>query len=351
MAALAAPFAFGFRRSTWSLLAGGIAVVIGLYGYGFWHLSHGAGPAPQLVVRVVQPYVPQEAKYDVNKFVDIVRRYLRLTAQPTASGRPADIVIWPEGAIPDYANDALDPRSPLYPAIVRSLQPGQILLMGIARIDERAVKPTYYNSLFALRRDGADLKVLGIYDKYRLVPFGEFMPASKLMSAIGFKKLVHMAEDGFSSGPPPQQMPIEGYGLVQPLICYESLFPGFRAWRRREVRRAPGVDRQCLQRRLVWPNLRAVAAPEPGQLPRHRGGHSYGPQHADGRVGGDRRPRPAARDHRPRQIRRDRRAPAGRTPAPDRLRALRRGPLLDHDRPVGGRLDSSGPHRVCPALK
>jgi apolipoprotein N-acyltransferase len=227
MAALAAPFAFGFRRSTWSLLSGGIAVVIALYGYGFWHLSHGDGPTPGPVIRVVQPDVRQEAKYDASKFVDIVSRYLRLTAQPTASGLSPDIVIWPEGAIPAAANDVLNPNLGIYPAVVKALKPGQILLMGTYRLDERAVKPTYYNSLYALRRDGDDLKVLGIYDKYRLVPFGEYMPASNLMKAIGFQKLVHVAEDGFSSGPPPSQMPIAGYGLVQALICYESLFPGF----------------------------------------------------------------------------------------------------------------------------
>jgi apolipoprotein N-acyltransferase len=227
MAALAAPFAFGFRRSTWSLLGGGIAVVIALYGYGFWHLSHGEGPAAGPVVRVVQPDVRQEAKYDADKFTDIVSRYLRLTVQPTASGRPPDIVIWPEGATVAPANDFFRPDAWTREAVVRALQPGQILLVGTWRIDERAVKPTNYNSLYALRREGDGLTVLGIYDKYRLVPFGEYMPASRLMSAIGFKKLVHVAEDGFTPGPRPRPLLIPGLGLLQPLICYESLFPGF----------------------------------------------------------------------------------------------------------------------------
>jgi apolipoprotein N-acyltransferase len=230
MAALAAPFAFGFRRATWSLLAGGIAVVIALYGYGFWHLSHGASPAPGPMIRVVQPYVPQESKYDTGRFVDIVNRYLRLTAQPPASGRVPDVVIWPEGALPNVAindlmNKSVNPT--LYRVVVGSLKPGQILLMGTMRIDERAVRPTFYNSLYALRRTGDDLEVLGAYDKYRLVPFGEYMPASKLMGAIGFKKLVHVAEDGFTPGPKPRPLLVPGLGLLQPLICYESLFPGF----------------------------------------------------------------------------------------------------------------------------
>jgi apolipoprotein N-acyltransferase len=227
MAAVSAPLTLGFRRATWSLLAGGVAVVLALYGYGFWHLAHGDGPATGPLVRVVQPDVRQEAKYDPDKFRDIVGRYLRLTAQPSALGKTPDIVIWPEGAIPAAANDVLNPNYSIYPAVVSALQPGQVLLMGTYRLDERAVKPTFYNSLYALRRDDQDLKVLGIYDKYRLVPFGEYMPASGLASAIGFKKLVHVAEDGFTPGPTPRSMPIQGFGLVQPLICYESLFPGF----------------------------------------------------------------------------------------------------------------------------
>ena len=169
----------------------------------------------------------QEAKYDAGKFQDIVFRYLRLTAQPSPNGKAPDIVIWPEGAIPAAANDVLRPGSWTYDAIAGALQPGQILLMGTYRADERAVRPTYYNSLYAIRREAEGLKVLGVYDKYRLVPFGEYMPAETLMSAIGFKKLVHVADDGFTPGPRPQPLSVPGLPAVQPLICYESLFPGF----------------------------------------------------------------------------------------------------------------------------
>jgi apolipoprotein N-acyltransferase len=348
MAALAAPFAFGFRRSTWSLLSGGIAVVIALYGYGFWHLSHGDGPTPGPVIRVVQPDVRQEAKYDASKFVDIVSRYLRLTAQPTASGLSPDIVIWPEGAIPAAANDVLNPNLGIYPAVVKALKPGQILLMGTYRLDERAVKPTYYNSLYALRRDGDDLKVLGIYDKYRLVPFGEY----GLQSDEG-DRLPEAGPRGggrVQFGPPSESDADRGLRPGAGPDLLREPVPGFRAWRRAQVRRAAGVDRQCLQRRLVWPDLRALAASQPRQLPRHRGRHSDGPRYADRRLGCDRRRGPTAQDPRPRQVGRDRRGPAGGAPASDRLRPVWRERVLDHDRPVGCRADSCGP-RASPSSK
>lgn len=225
--ALAAPFAFGRGRQTWSLFGAGVAIVAALYGFGLHRLAHDgqALHAGAATVRVVQADVRQEAKYEADKFQDIVSRYVRLTAQPSAGPTP-DIVIWPEGAIPAAANDVLSPASWTYAAIVSALKPGQTLLMGAYRLDETAVRPTYYNSLFALRRVGSDLKILGVYDKYRLVPFGEYLPAEPVLAAIGFKKMVHVG-DGFTAGPPPRQLAIPGLPRVQPLICYESLFPGF----------------------------------------------------------------------------------------------------------------------------
>ena len=57
------------------------------------------------------------------------------------------------------------------------------------------------------------------------MPFGEYMPADTLMSRLGIKKLVHVG-DGFSHGPRPMPIRPEGLPPVQPLICYEALFPG-----------------------------------------------------------------------------------------------------------------------------
>jgi len=83
----------------------------------------------------------------------------------------------------------------------------------------------YYNSLIALRRTGGDLELVGVYDKHRLVPFGEYLPAETLLTQIGFKSLAHLG-DGFATGPRPTPLRVSPDLLTQPLICYESLFPG-----------------------------------------------------------------------------------------------------------------------------
>ncbi|MDB5459130.1 MAG: acyltransferase [Caulobacteraceae bacterium] len=227
MAALAAPFAFGRRASTWSLFAGGVGVVAALYAFGAARLAHTLpvrADAPW--VRVVQANVRQEAKYDVDKFQSIVDRYLRLTSMAPTRGRAPDIVIWPEGALPAAANDLFRPSAWTSAAIAHALAPGQTLLVGAYRQDEHATRIVYYNSLFALRRDGNELTPLGMYDKYRLVPFGEYLPLEGVLAPLGVKKMVHIG-DGFTAGPAPRPMAAPGLPRVQPLICYESLFPGF----------------------------------------------------------------------------------------------------------------------------
>jgi apolipoprotein N-acyltransferase len=227
MAALTAPFVFGRRSSSWSLLAAGAALVVALYAFGAVRLAHPAQTRPDAKwVRVVQADVRQEAKYDTGKFQSIVVRYLRLTAQRAAGGHSPDIVIWPEGALPVSANDLFRPDAWTSAAIADALTPGQILLIGAYREDLAVTPMAYYNSLFALRRDPYGLTPLAQYDKFRLVPFGEYLPLETVLAPLGVKKMVHVG-DGFTAGPRPRPMSAPGIPRVQPLICYESLFPGF----------------------------------------------------------------------------------------------------------------------------
>jgi len=217
------------------LIAVGVAVVAlaGLYGYGSYRLSNavqGAGP----LVRIVQPMVRQSAKYDPELFAEIVGKYVRLTQTPAV--RMPDIVIWPEGAIPAAINDYLSPGSWTLEAIHGALTPGQTLLVGAYRIEAGREAALYYNSLVALSAEPQGLTATAIYDKHRLVPFGEYMPMDKIMSRFGVKQMVHVGE-GFTPALPPDPITPVGAPPLQPLICYESLFPGFT----REGARRSGI--------------------------------------------------------------------------------------------------------------
>ena len=173
---------------------------------------------------MVQANIDQKEKWRADNLGGVFQAYEELTARP-AKRRP-DIVIWPEGALPAVIDELI--AHPEWSVRLRDvIQPGQTLLMGANRAEpagERRYR--YFNTLIAFRRDATALRVTGFYDKHRLVPFGEYMPLGEFARVIGFRSLVHM-EDDFSAGPKPQPLAGPGLPAVQPLICYEALFPGF----------------------------------------------------------------------------------------------------------------------------
>jgi apolipoprotein N-acyltransferase len=204
-----------------------VAGFIGLWGVGAARLNQTAPTRPSApIIRIVQPNIQQSSKYDPAMFAGILGAYTGLTERP-AAGHAPDIIVWPEGAIPAAFEDYLAPGTWTRDAITQALAPGQTLILGGYRFGRDAKGSTVtFNSLAALRRVGAALSVVGVYDKYRLVPFGEFLPLDGLARRLGIKQMVHVG-DGFSPGPRPRPLTLPGLPLVQPLICYEALYPGF----------------------------------------------------------------------------------------------------------------------------
>ena len=226
LAALAPLVQPGDRKQRIGMAAAGIAVLAFLFVFGAARLGGARVAATGTVVRIVQPDVPQKDKWTESAFRGIVMRYVNLTARQTNGARTPDLVIWPEGALPAAAEDLLAPGSWTAEAIAGSLESGQTLLMGTYRGQPRGDRQIdYFNSLVALTKDGDALVVTGVYDKYRLVPFGEFLPLEPLLEAWGVKDLTHVG-DGFSPGARPKPLRLPGLPPFQPLICYESLFPG-----------------------------------------------------------------------------------------------------------------------------
>jgi apolipoprotein N-acyltransferase len=227
LAVAAAPAVWRDGRRGRIAVGATLTALVGLFVGGSLLLSaqptRAPGPAPT-TVRIVQADIKQEAKWDAGRFAQIVQAYVSLTGRPYAGDTPADLVVWPEGALPAAINDYLAPGTWVRQAIVDALRPGQLLLIGGYRYEGPPDKPVYYNSLIALRREATDVVVVGIYDKHRLVPFGEYLPADALMTRLGVKSMAHLG-DGFATGPRPSPLRIAPDLLVQPLICYESLFP------------------------------------------------------------------------------------------------------------------------------
>ncbi|MGZ9100502.1 MAG: apolipoprotein N-acyltransferase, partial [Brevundimonas sp.] len=218
----------GVRKARIGAAVLGALAIAGLLIGGAARLSQARLELTGTVVRIVQADVDQESKWTPEAYRGIVDRYVNLTARPGAV--TPDLIIWPEGALPASANQVFAPGSPEAVAIARAVQPGQSLIMGLGRGLSDPSAPEgerYFNSLFVLTDQGGDgLGISTVYDKYRLVPFGEYLPAGGLLGALGVRSLTHMPTD-FSPGPRPAPIDIPGAPRAQPLICYESLYPGF----------------------------------------------------------------------------------------------------------------------------
>ena len=218
------------RQNRIGAVAAGVLVLAALWVGGAVHLSQARLQFTDTLVRIVQADVPQESKWTPEAYQGIVDRYVNLTARP--GDRVPDVVIWPEGALPATANEVFGAGSPDAVAIARAMRPGQTLLVGLGRGQADVTAEggaRYFNSLFVLHDEGeAGLRITGIYDKHRLVPFGEYLPMGRLMSRLGVRSLVHVPAD-FSAGPSPAPIDVPRAPRAQVLICYESLYPGFTA--------------------------------------------------------------------------------------------------------------------------
>ena len=221
-------FSTGPRRGRIVTAALGALVVAALVVGGSIRLSQARLELTDTTVRIVQANVAQASKWTPEAYEGIVRRYVDLTAQPAAV--TPDLVIWPEGSLPASGNDVFAAGAWEAAAIQSALRPGQTLLMGLGIGEPDPSVPEggrYYNSLLVVQNlGGPSPAVSAAYDKYRLVPFGEYLPAGRLMGALGVRALTHMPTD-FSAGPRPAPIDIPGAPRAQPLICYESLYPGF----------------------------------------------------------------------------------------------------------------------------
>ena len=203
------------RTSTrWWLTAVAVTAVVVVTVWGSARLRDNAltREGTPLRVGLVQGNVAQDEKWNPQQASDIVRTYVDLSRQ--AAGRGARFIVWPESALPFAFQE-----DPLEGDTVRRLafETRTYILFGSDQI-ERTVPPRYFNSAFLMDPDGT---VAAVYRKMHLVPFGEYVPAKRLLFFAG--PLVQAVSD-FSEGDHVVMLPVAGH-LASTAICYEVVYP------------------------------------------------------------------------------------------------------------------------------
>ena len=161
-------------------------------------------------VAIVQGAIPQDMKWLASNQQDILDAYARLHSEALG----ADLIVWPESALPDLANNLADYIGAAWSA-AREHQ--SALLMGVMRLDDDQVN--YYNSVLALA--GTEP---AFYDKHHLVPFAEFFPVPDVVRE--WLRLMSLPYSDFTHGAAGQQPLAAGALKVAANICYEDAYPG-----------------------------------------------------------------------------------------------------------------------------
>uniref|UniRef100_A0A9E8CJX7 Apolipoprotein N-acyltransferase n=1 Tax=Bosea sp. NBC_00436 TaxID=2969620 RepID=A0A9E8CJX7_9HYPH len=227
----AAPAVLGTARTAagrYGLPLLALAMLAGFFAFGFWRVP--ATPAPFVAgvkLRLMQPNLPQDAKFNGHNGEAILNNYLALSDRATSPTTPGlqgiTHLIWPESAFPFLLG-----RTPgALSRIGAVLPPDVTLITGAARAGEMLPgesRPPIYNAIQVVNDEGV---IVASYDKVHLVPFGEYLPPflDTLIRGVGLSQFVSIP-GGFSAGSTRTPLAIKGLPTAAPLICYEAVFPG-----------------------------------------------------------------------------------------------------------------------------
>jgi len=163
-----------------------------------------------LKVAALQPGTSLEEKWDPSLWQEVATRVWQGTEEAAAAG--AELVLWPESAMPYRVEDDLAFASALEGAAAQLDL--EIVFNGVGTTAEGGAT----NSAYLVSTTGLSATR---YDKIRLVPFGEYVPPfARLAFTESLVREVASFTPGFEPVILPAQIPL---GVA---ICYEVVYPG-----------------------------------------------------------------------------------------------------------------------------
>ncbi|QMU60312.1 MAG: apolipoprotein N-acyltransferase [Gammaproteobacteria bacterium] len=161
----------------------------------------------KLDVVLVQGNISQEMKWDQSKHTYIMEKYLQMSKKHF----DADIIIWPETAIPTYYSMVKDS---FIQKVGKTADQNNIdYLIGVFTFDP--ANGHVYNSVMTLGSE------LSFYRKQRLVPFGEYLPFRGVLTFL--ERYIDIPMADISSGEGRPLVRLKGYP-VGSSICYEAVY-------------------------------------------------------------------------------------------------------------------------------
>lgn len=210
-----ATLVLGTRRSR--VIAAIVLVVPWLGGAALRQVSWTHASGPPVSVAVIQGAIPQDQKWlDSNKDTT-----LKLYQSLTEKALGMRLIVWPESAPADVANDLVPYLDNLYG---EARAHHSALVLGVLRAESGADKggagsadeTRYFNSVLAMD------DTVSWYDKHHLVPFAEFFPVPHFVRS--WLRLMSLPYSDFTPGAAEQPPLAAAHLQLGATICYEDAY-------------------------------------------------------------------------------------------------------------------------------
>jgi apolipoprotein N-acyltransferase len=174
-----------------------------------------AGAEPEhgrVRLALIQPNIEGSVKWD-KAFRDSI---IELLTEMTVDAPAAEMVVWPETAVPLFLRHS--PRE-LTGLKVLAMRRRSHLLVGFPDYVRGEDRDRFHNSAILFSPEGEEV---GEYRKIHLVPFGEMFPFEDRFEIL---KKINFGEGDFSPGTDYTVFEVNGlaFGVA---ICFESIYPG-----------------------------------------------------------------------------------------------------------------------------
>jgi apolipoprotein N-acyltransferase len=186
----------------------------------FKHINWVTPEGKSIKIALIQGNVAQSMKWQPEQEWPTMLKYLDLTRL----NYDADIIVWPESAIP-----SLEPAAQDYLTTVNSsaMLNNSAIITGILNYNFETKQ--YFNGLIVLGKKDDDDEVGYYYNhrnryyKHHLLPIGEFVPFQELLRPLA--PLFNLPQSSFSQGSYVQPNLVANQVATLPLNCFEIAFP------------------------------------------------------------------------------------------------------------------------------
>ncbi|MEZ8105274.1 apolipoprotein N-acyltransferase [Vibrio cortegadensis] len=210
----ASSLAYAIIHKRWAVSI--IPMVILASGFGIRNIDW-VTPNPEKTtsVALIQGNIDQELKWLPSQRWPTIMKYTDLSRE----NWDADIVIWPEAAIPAFESEVSSFLSNLDSAAKMN---SSAIITGVVN---QAENRKYYNSVLAIGTTPyGDYRydVNQRYHKHHLLPFGEFVPLEALLRPLA--PFFNLPMSSFSRGDFVQPNIVANGRHLAPALCYEIIF-------------------------------------------------------------------------------------------------------------------------------